>query len=351
MEKSIMIMAGGTGGHVFPALAVALWFKEKNWRVIWLGTEIGLESKVVPANNIDIEWLSVAGIRGKGLLKKINGLFKLLQACGQALRILRKHKPNVVLGMGGYVAGPGGVMAKFLGVPLVIHEQNRIPGTTNRLLAKIAKRVMEAFPNSFKKSVNACFTGNPLRKQFLTASNAADGNKSENLKILIIGGSQGAQALNEAIPSALAGVKDIEVWHQTGVAMEQIVTDRYKQIGVAAKVNAFINDMVSAYVWADLIICRAGAMTVSEVAAIGLPSIMVPLPNAIDNHQLANARYLEDAGATIILPQQELNAENIVQKINLAAKNLSKMKIAAKHCARLDATEAVASVCIQEASR
>ena len=351
MGKRIVIMAGGTGGHVFPALAVAQWFLDQGWEVSWLGTRAGLESKVVPNNGIEIDWLSVAGVRGKGILSKLASLFKLIQACAQALVILRRRKPDVVLGMGGFVSGPGGLMAKFLGIPLVIHEQNRIPGTTNRLLAKFAKQVLEAFPNSFGKETKAICTGNPLRKQFQNRQDKKEPYQGRKLRVLIIGGSQGAQALNEAIPDALSELKEIEIWHQTGSAMREQVAARYSQLQLKAQVSAFINDMVSAYQWADIIICRAGAMTVSEVAAMGLPAILIPLPNAIDDHQMANARYLSEAGAGLILPQKELNAKNLIEAITKARQQLESMMKAAFHCARMDATETVANYCIKEAGK
>jgi UDP-N-acetylglucosamine--N-acetylmuramyl-(pentapeptide) pyrophosphoryl-undecaprenol N-acetylglucosamine transferase len=349
MGKRIVIMAGGTGGHVFPALAVALWLRENAWDVSWLGTHKGLESKVVPEHGIAIDWLSVAGVRGKGLLSKLASVFKLIKACGQAFVILRRRKPNVVLGMGGFVAGPGGLMAKLLRIPLVIHEQNRIPGTTNKLLAKIANRVLEAFPNSFKKSVNAQCTGNPLRKQFQILPMAKAKEENQSLRLLIIGGSQGAQVLNEVIPDALASIENIEVKHQTGTAMQEQVANRYQELGIKAEATAFIQDMVSAYQWADIIICRAGAMTISEVAAMGLPAILIPLPNAIDDHQLANARFLSESGAGYILPQNDLNANNLIELINKAKRQLDVMANAARQCARMDATEVVANVCIGEA--
>jgi UDP-N-acetylglucosamine--N-acetylmuramyl-(pentapeptide) pyrophosphoryl-undecaprenol N-acetylglucosamine transferase len=351
MGKRIVIMAGGTGGHVFPALAVAQCLIDKGWEVSWLGTHKGLESKVVPENGISIDWLAVSGVRGKGLLSKVMAGFKLLQACGQAFAILRRRKPDVVLGMGGFVAGPGGLMAKVLGIPLVIHEQNRIPGTTNRLLANITGKVLEAFPDSFKKEVKAIATGNPLRKQFQGLPEANRTADNHVLRLLIIGGSQGAQVLNEVIPDALASMKAIEVRHQTGAAMQEQVAGRYQTLGIKAEATAFIQDMVSAYQWADIIICRAGAMTVSEVAAMGLPAILVPLPNAIDDHQMANARYLAEAGAGFILAQKDLNAASLTGLITKARQQLETMTTAAKKCARMDATETVAGYCISEASR
>ena len=357
MGNRIVIMAGGTGGHVFPALAVAQLLMEKGWQVSWLGTKNGLESRVIPENGIEIDWLSVAGVRGKGFISKIIAAFKLLMACMQALKILRKRKPDVVLGMGGFVAGPGGLMAKLLGIPLIIHEQNRVPGTTNRLLAKVANQVLEAFPDSFNKQVNAKFTGNPLRKQFLSPGSLLNTQASEGkgeltepgIRILVVGGSQGAKILNDVVPEALAELNSVEVRHQTGTAMLEQVKSRYKALGVKAEVNAFIEDMMSAYQWADMVICRSGAMTVSEVAAAGVPAIFVPLPGAIDDHQTANAKYLTDVGAGLMLMQKDLNAKTLVEQITKARKQLDAMGKVAKGCARLDATEAVAGYCIAEA--
>lgn len=353
MNRRIVIMAGGTGGHVFPALAVAQEMRERGWQVSWLGTEKGLESRVVPANDIDMDWLAVAGMRGKGLLSKFGAGCKLLKACLQARRILKQRKPNVVLGMGGFVAGPGGLMAKWLGIPLVIHEQNRVPGTTNRLLVKLAARkVLEAFPGSFAAAVGAVCTGNPLRNAFsnLPEKTEWQANAGRNLRILVLGGSQGAKALNDTVPEALAMLNDLDIKHQTGSAMQPEVAARYQTLGLNAEALAFIDDMAGAYQWADLIICRAGAMTVSEVAACGLPAIFVPLLHAIDDHQTANARYLSEAGAALLLPQLELNADTLRNTIEHAMTSLTSMSQAAKAKARLAATRTVADICVAEAT-
>jgi UDP-N-acetylglucosamine--N-acetylmuramyl-(pentapeptide) pyrophosphoryl-undecaprenol N-acetylglucosamine transferase len=351
MGKRIVIMAGGTGGHVFPALAVAEELIEKGWQVSWLGTQKGLEGRVIPEQGIEIDWLSVAGVRGKGWLSKITAVLLLIKACSQAFKVLQKRKPDVVLGMGGFVAGPGGLMAKLLGIPLVIHEQNRLPGTTNRLLARLANQVLEAFPGSFNNKVNAKCTGNPLRKQFKGCAVRSGAHPSgTDINILVVGGSQGASILNEVVPDALAALAaTVQIKHQTGAAMLEQVESRYKALEVKAEVNAFIEDMVSAYQWADLVICRSGAMTVSEVAAAGVPAIFIPLPNAIDDHQTANARYLTDAGAGLLLMQKDLNKTMLVEHITKVVKQLDVMSKTAKEYARLDATEIVAGVCIAEA--
>jgi UDP-N-acetylglucosamine--N-acetylmuramyl-(pentapeptide) pyrophosphoryl-undecaprenol N-acetylglucosamine transferase len=273
----------------------------------------------------------------------------LLKACLQARTILRQRKPDVVLGMGGFVAGPGGLMAKLLGIPLVIHEQNRVPGTTNKLLATFANQVLEAFPDSFKASINAKCTGNPLRQQFLTPSATPHKRDDAILRILVVGGSQGAQILNEIVPQAIAQLQGVQVRHQTGAAMQDDVTKHYKTQGVDATVNAFIDDMIAAYQWADLVICRAGAMTISEVAAVGIPAIFIPLPSAIDDHQTANARYLTDAGAGVILTQKDLTVTTLLEQITQVCNQLETMSKLTKQCARLDATEIVANFCINEA--
>lgn len=346
MGRRIVIMAGGTGGHVFPALAVAEALRTQGWSVSWLGTKKGLEARVIPAQKIEIDWLSVSGLRGKGILFKFKSLFLLVKACWQAFKILRLRKPDVVLGMGGFVAAPGGLMARLLGIPLVIHEQNRVVGTTNKLLSKITSHILEAFPNSFPIKSNAIYTGNPLRKSFIKLIPKTQRQTADPLRILIIGGSQGAQILNEKVPKALALLDNIEIKHQTGLIMEKEVESSYKTLGIKANVIAFIDDMPHVYQWADLVVCRAGAMTVSEVAACGLPAIFIPLPHAIDDHQSANARYLADDKAALILMQKQLTATSLADAITYISNNLESMATMSKNKARLDATERVASICI-----
>jgi len=316
-----------------------------------------MESKVIPENKIAIDWLSVNGLRGKGTLALFKMPWMLIKACLEARKILQQRKPDVVLGMGGFVAGPGGLMAKLMGIPLVIHEQNRVPGTTNRLLANLANKVLQAFPESFPAGKHAIFTGNPLRKQFTCTVNKQEHQSSDCLHILVIGGSLGAQRLNEVVPESLAMLGEVEVWHQTGKAMLQQVTQAYIDKSITAKVEPFIDDVVKAYAWADIVICRAGAMTVSEVAAMGVPSILIPYPYAIDDHQTANAQYLVTAGAGVMIAQRQLTAEYLAEKIKLLAEKiklliarLDEMAIAAKQSAKLDATERVAEQCMLEAA-
>ena len=353
MTRRLVIMAGGTGGHVFPALAVAEEMRQRGWQVSWLGTTKGLENRVVPAHGFDIDWLSVSGIRGKGLLSKAAALFNLLKACLQARKILKTRRPNIVLGMGGFVAGPGGLMAKWLGIPLVIHEQNRVPGTTNRWLMKLAaSKVLEAFPASFPPAANAICTGNPLRMDF-TSNIDRDlwtPTIGRNLRVLVLGGSQGAKVLNDTAPETLAAFQNVDIQHQTGAAMQAEVAQRYQDLGIQADVFAFIEDIATAYRWADLIICRAGAMTVSEVAACALPAIFIPLLHAIDDHQTANANYLANAGAATVLPQPELNPENLRKALLHTMTALPDMSRAAQAMAKLNATHCVADICTEEAA-
>lgn len=347
MSKRIVIMAGGTGGHVFPALAVAQYLETQDWQVSWIGTHRGMEHRIVPANNIEIDWLTVNGVRGKGFLALFKMPLMLIKSCLEARKILQIRKPDVVLGMGGFVAGPGGLMAKLMGIPLVIHEQNRVPGTTNRLLSGIANKVLQAFPDSFATAKSAIFTGNPLRKA-LTQQHSKKQCHSDVLHILVIGGSLGAQRLNEVVPEALALLnRPVEVRHQTGTAMYQAVVQAYQEKLLKAQVTEFIDDVLDAYTWADLVVCRAGAMTVSEVAALGVASILVPYPYAIDDHQTANAQYLADSGAGILLAQQQLTGAFLAEQIIYCSTRLEAMAKAARQSAKMNATELVAEQCIE----
>ena len=321
-------MAGGTGGHVFPALAVAEALKAQQIEVYWLGTRKGLESKVVPAAGIEIKYINIKGVRGKGLLGLLLAPVRIFLAIWQSISILRVVRPNKVIGFGGFVTGPGGVAAWLLRIPLLIHEQNSIAGLTNRWLAKIATQVMEAFPNTFPN--NAICTGNPLRTNIVSHQTA-----NKNIHILVVGGSLGAKVLNEIVPTALQQVSsNIKVWHQTGNIHFETMQQAYS--GKQFKVTAFIDDMGEAYAWADLVICRAGAITVSELAQAGVASILVPYPHAVDDHQTLNAKFLVDNQAAILLPQPELTVENLTTIVTELCKNkprLQAMAVAAKSCA------------------
>jgi len=353
MVARVMILAGGTGGHIFPALAVAEELRFRGCELCWMGTPSGMEAGLVPKAGIPIEWLAVSGFRGKGWRAKLLAPFKLLLACWQAGRILRRFKPDVVLGMGGFVAGPGGVMAKLFGIPLVIHEQNRIPGTTNRLLVKWARKTLEAFPDSFPAGRGAVCVGNPLRRSIVDAMAGAKPKAQDIPKLLVVGGSLGAKALNEIVPQAvaLAGGK-IKVRHQTGEAMRAETEALYARLGVEAEVVAFIQDMAGAYRWADLAVCRAGAMTLSELASAALPAILVPFPYAIDDHQTANARFFSQADAAKLLPQAQLTPEYLAEALKSLIHDpvqIAEMSRNAHGLAKLDAARKVADVCLSEA--
>jgi UDP-N-acetylglucosamine--N-acetylmuramyl-(pentapeptide) pyrophosphoryl-undecaprenol N-acetylglucosamine transferase len=349
-----MILAGGTGGHVYPALAVAQDLIARGHEVVWMGTRTGLEARVVPAAGIPVEWLEVSGLRGKGLRKKLTAPFMLLRALRQARSILKKAKPAVVLGMGGFASGPGGLMARWLGIPLVLHEQNRIPGTTNRFLAKRADVVLEAFPESFPAATGARWTGNPLRPEMISLPRDGAAGHHEPPRLLVVGGSLGAKALNETVPKAvaLAGLA-LDIRHQTGQAMQAETAELYRQLGIAARVDAFVEDMAEAYGWADLAVCRAGAMTVSELSAAGLPAILVPYPHAIDDHQTRNAHYLADAEAAILMPQTELTPERLAAELVALIGGRERLPAMAKRAAALakpEATRTVADICLKEAA-
>ncbi len=352
MGQRIVIMAGGTGGHIFPALAVAKYLQSEQWTVSWVGTEKGMESKVVPAEGIEIDWVSVAGIRGKGIMAKLNNGLMLVKSFWQVSKIFGNRKPDVVIGFGGYVAGPGGLVASLMKIPLVIHEQNRVPGTTNRLLVKRANKVLEAFPGSFSKDVNAIFSGNPLRTPFINLAKKEywTADLGRDFRILVVGGSLWAKILNEIVPATVEKLDNSEIKHQTGTASYASVAKKYADMSNKAQAIEFIDDMAAAYQWADMIICRAGAMTVSEVAAAGLPAIFIPLPHAIDDHQTANASYLTEAGGCISLPHSELNESTLLNAIEKVKGSLKERSIDTKKKAKLDATEVVANQCIKVAS-
>jgi UDP-N-acetylglucosamine--N-acetylmuramyl-(pentapeptide) pyrophosphoryl-undecaprenol N-acetylglucosamine transferase len=308
----VLVMAGGTGGHVYPALAVAHELRRRGHEVVWMGTPDSFEARVVPAQGFTIEYVRVSGLRGKGLLKWLTAPLLLVRAVWQAIGVLRRQKPAAVLGMGGFAAGPGGIAAWLLRRPLVIHEQNAAAGLTNRALACVARRVLQAFPSTFR---SATTVGNPVRAsiQALPLPEARFARRSGAARVLVIGGSQGARALNERVPAALArlpAAQRPEVRHQAGRTLES-AQQAYERAGVAAKVEAFIEDMAGAFGWADLVICRAGASTVAELAAAGCGALLVPYPHAVDDHQTRNAQFLVAAGAAVLMPESQLSAEKL----------------------------------------
>ncbi len=343
-----MIMAGGTGGHVFPGLAVADHLRERGWNVIWLGSPAGMEAKLVPSRGYAMAPVQFSGLRGKGLVTVLLLPLRLLRAFWQALRALRAHRPDVVLGMGGYVAFPGGMMASLLNRPLVIHEQNSIAGLTNRVLARLADRVLAGFPGALP---DAEAVGNPVRADIATLPDPVQrfSGRTGPLQVLVIGGSLGAAALNDIVPQALALLPSTirpHVRHQSGAQHAAALRDNYQHAGVNADTVAFIDDMAGAYSSADLVICRAGALTVAELAAAGVASILVPFPHAVDDHQTGNARYLTDAGAAVLLQQKDMTARGLAALINsLNRDSLLSMACKARAMARADATARVAQIC------
>jgi UDP-N-acetylglucosamine--N-acetylmuramyl-(pentapeptide) pyrophosphoryl-undecaprenol N-acetylglucosamine transferase len=362
VRRPVLIMAGGTGGHVFPALAVADELSSRGIPVVWLGTQAGIEAQLVPQAGYPIEWISITGLRGKNAATLMLAPLRILVACWQALQVLLRRQPCAVLGMGGFASGPGGLMAWMLRKPLLLHEQNAIAGLTNKILSKFSTVVMQAFPGVFK---NATTTGNPVRtticeitkpeERFSKRYESSSEQVQKPLRLLVIGGSLGAVKLNEIIPQALAKI-DVsqrpEVVHQTGSRNIDSAKVVYNDAGVSAKVEAFIDDMPAVYEWADLVICRSGAMTVFELAAAGIASILVPYPHAVDDHQTQNALYLEQNGAAIIKQQDELSADWLVEVINdfsADRQQLLAMAVAARKLALPDSAKTIADVCLAAA--
>jgi UDP-N-acetylglucosamine--N-acetylmuramyl-(pentapeptide) pyrophosphoryl-undecaprenol N-acetylglucosamine transferase len=347
-----MIMAGGTGGHVFPALAVADCLRADGWRVVWLGARTGMEATVVPRHGHEMAWIRFAGLRGKGLLAKLLLPLNLLVAFWQSLRAIRAHRPDVVLGMGGYIAFPGGMMAALLGRPLVIHEQNSIAGLANRVLAGVADRILVAFPGALPRSR---LVGNPVRDAIAGVSPPAAryAGRSGPLRVLVVGGSLGAAALNELVPKALALLPADarpRVTHQSGAKLLDALHANYKFAGVAGTLVAFIDEMAEAYADADVVLCRAGATTVAELAAAGVPAILVPFPFAVDDHQTTNARYLAEQGAAVLVQQRSLTPEKLADLLRgFTRPALAAMAEKARALGRPDAARAVAEACIEHA--
>ena len=348
MTKTLLIMAGGTGGHIFPGLAVADFVREHGWRVVWLGHPDGMEAKLVPPRGYEMAWLRFSALRGKGLLRKLLLPFNLLSGFYQALKELRRIRPDAVLGMGGFVSFPGGMMAALLRRPLIVHEQNSVAGLANRVLAVVADRVLTGFPATVKKGE---WCGNPVRPEIaaLPVPALRLAERSGPLQLLVVGGSLGAAILNEVVPKALALLPEEErprVVHQSGAKQLEALRQNYAAAGVAANCVAFIDDMAGAYEWADLVVCRAGALTIAELAAAGTASILVPFPHAVDDHQSGNARFLANAGAAILLPQDALTPEKLALIGNLPREQLLQMAEKARALARPDATAAVSQACM-----
>ncbi|HVY66027.1 MAG TPA: undecaprenyldiphospho-muramoylpentapeptide beta-N-acetylglucosaminyltransferase [Gammaproteobacteria bacterium] len=354
----IMIMAGGTGGHVFPGLAVADELKARHCDVVWLGTHRGLEARLVPQHGIEIEWITIAGVRGKGVLAWLAAPFRIAGAVLEALRALRRRRPSAVLGMGGFVSGPGGVAAWLARKPLLIHEQNSVAGTTNRLLAPLAQRVFEAFPGSFPAGVRAELIGNPVRRSLAPGEAPRarlTARRAERRRVLVIGGSQGARILNETLPRALAELPVAarpEVWHQAGRTGFEAARAAYAAAGVSARVVEFIEDMGAAYQWADLVVARAGALTVSELATIGVGAILVPFKAAIDDHQTRNARHFVGEGAGVLIAERDLTPAGLAAALRECLEDFDRlvaMAEAAHAKVQAAAAEKLAAACLEAA--
>lgn len=343
-----MVMAGGTGGHIMPGLAVADHFRRHGWRVVWMGNPDGMEARLVPPQGYETAWVRFTALRGKGFVRKLLLPFNLLRGFHQALREIERVKPDVVLGMGGFITFPGGMMASWKNVPLALHEQNSVAGLANRVLAKVADRILTGFPDVLP---GGAWAGNPVRREIaeLPTPGSRYGERQGPLRILVVGGSLGAQALNEALPKALAMIPEAErpeVVHQSGEKHLAKLQAGYAAAGVKANCVAFIQDMAGAYGWADLVICRAGALTIAELAAAGVASILVPFPHAVDDHQTGNARFLANAGAAILLPQKDLSPERLARVREMSREQLLQMAEKARALAKPDATAAVAQACM-----
>ncbi|KAF1056315.1 MAG: UDP-N-acetylglucosamine--N-acetylmuramyl-(pentapeptide) pyrophosphoryl-undecaprenol N-acetylglucosamine transferase [Pseudomonas delhiensis] len=355
MSANVLIMAGGTGGHVFPALACAREFQARGFSVHWLGTPRGIENDLVPKAGLPLHLIDVSGLRGKGRKALLRASFDLLKSLWQAVRLMRQLKPVCALGMGGYVTGPGGLAAKLCGVPVIIHEQNAVAGTANRALAPLARRVCEAFPDTFAPSGKRLTTGNPVRAELFLEEGQRPLLAGRRINLLVLGGSLGAEPLNKLLPEALAQVDPAQrpaIRHQAGRRHDGVTAERYRQAGVEADVAPFISDMAAAYAWADLVICRAGALTVSELTAAGLPAFLVPLPHAIDDHQTRNAEFLVKEGAARLLPQKSTGAAELaaqLSEVSMHPEILKQMADRARRLAKPESTRTVVDACLEVA--
>ncbi|KHN93464.1 undecaprenyldiphospho-muramoylpentapeptide beta-N-acetylglucosaminyltransferase [Pectobacterium actinidiae] len=341
--KRLMVMAGGTGGHVFPGLAVAHHLMAQGWQVRWLGTADRMEADLVPKHGIEIDFIRISGLRGKGILAQLSAPIRIFQAVRQARAIMRRYQPDVVLGMGGYVSGPGGLAAWLCGIPVVLHEQNGIAGLTNRWLSHIAKKVLQAFPGAFP---NADVVGNPVRTDVLALPTPETrlADRSGPVRVLVVGGSQGARVLNQTLPGVAAQLGDrVTIWHQVGKGALSTVQQAYQDLGQTQhKITEFIDDMAAAYAWADVVVCRSGALTVSEIAAAGLPALFVPFQHK-DRQQYWNALPLEKAGAAKIIEQPQFSVEAVSEVLSgWDRATLLTMAQKARAVAIPDATERVA---------
>lgn len=352
----VMVLAGGTGGHIFPALAVAKVLRSRGVPVTWLGAAGAMETRLVPPHDIPLDTLAISALRGKGKLALLAAPFRVTRAVLSARGILRARRPRAVISFGGFAAGPGGMAAKLMGIPLLVHEQNRAPGFTNRVLARFARRVLTGFPDSFTSREE--YVGNPVREEIARLEPPARrfANRDGALRLLVLGGSQGARALNAAVPKALAMLGPeirVDVRHQCGEKMREEAVAAYSQVGVNATVETFISDMAAAYAWADLVVCRAGASTLAELCAVGIGSILVPFPQAVDDHQTRNAEFLVERRAALLLKQDGHMAERLRGALSdLASRPERRLAMAesARSLAKPDAAERIADIILEEAA-
>jgi len=354
-QRPVLIMAGGTGGHIFPGLAVARVLRARGIPVTWLGADGAMETRLVPQHDIAIDTLAISGLRGKGKLALLGAPLRVMRAIRAAGFILRERDPRAVVAFGGFASGPGGIAARLHGLPLLVHEQNRAPGLTNRILSRVARRVLSGFPGSFAAREEV--VGNPVRAEIaaLPAPEQRLAGRSGPMRVLVLGGSQGARALNNAVPKALAALGDsvaIEVWHQCGEKLHGEAQQAYRDAGVEGRVDAFITDMAAAYAWADLVVCRSGASTLAELCAVGIGSVLVPFAAAVDDHQTRNAEYLVERGAAELLKQDDAlatNLEGVLRALADAAERRLRMAQAARALAMPDAAERIADIILEEA--
>jgi len=354
-EGGVLIMAGGTGGHIFPGLAVAESLNRRHVPVRWLGAEGAMECQHVPAAGIKLDTLEISGLRGKGLAGWVRLPLQLIRAVSKAFVLFGKIRPSCALSFGGYAAGPGGLAARLRGIPLLVHEQNRIPGLTNRVLAVLAKCVFQAFPGTWPERLKAITSGNPVRRDLAELPPPEDrmNLRSGKARLLITGGSQGAQALNIVLPQALGRLSDLtvpEIRHQAGKGRAAQTAEAYAAVGINAQVEDFIGDMAQAYAWADLVVCRSGALTVSELAAAGVGAVLVPYPHAVDDHQTRNAEFLVAAGAARLLPESECDPQTLsclLTELLGDRQVLLRMAKSARSTAMPDAADRIAEVCME----
>ncbi len=355
-NSPVMILAGGTGGHIFPGLAVANELRVRNVPVIWIGSDGGMETRLVPQHQIAIETIAVRGLRGKGIMGLLSAPFVILRSVFQAIGKVRKHQPRAVLSFGGFAAGPAGLAAWFLRKPLIVHEANRAPGFTNRVLAKVADRVLCGFPDSFSDVPNDV-VGNPVRPEIAGIASPEQRlqNRSGAIRLLVLGGSQGARAINVVVPNVAASMKgkiEFEIRHQCGEKLLADAKQSYEAAGVNASVEAFIQNMAEAYAWADIVIGRAGALTIAELCAAGVGSILIPFPGAVDDHQARNAQYLKECGAGDWLRQTDTLEHDLKRLLGEFCEDrhfLMQLAVAARKAALPDATKDVADIVLSEA--